>query len=301
MELKIEVKDILANSTQFYSIEKDKLVIGRNASSDIPLSNKYISDAHVEISLQKNNLFIQDMKSSNGTEIYENFRWNELECKKKKVPLPVQIKLAEVVVVTIQSGESQIISLSEVENDAAIMVLDICNSTHQAHNNEQLAFHLKQRLSNITKPIIYAAPIQFFKNTGDGFLVTFPTTSQALNTAIKILKKLEIRNKKSCNPPINVRIGLHKGRTYVIDPATEDIHGIDINITFRIEGLRKSAFGYLKRKIGEMDRILASKDFYQDYQKRSRRKDDIFELCGPAKLKGIKDKVTIYRVRWDNA
>jgi len=299
MELKVEVKDILANSTQFLSFEQDSLLVGRNPSSDITLSNKYISDSHVEISLQKNQIYIQDKKSSNGTEIYENFRWVELDSKRKKVSLPVQIKLAEVVVITLQSGESQIISLSEVENDAAIMVLDICNSTHQAHNNEQLAFHLKQRLSNITKPIIYAAPIQFFKNTGDGFLVTFPTTAQALTTAIKILKTLKSRNKKSKNPPINVRIGLHKGRTYVIDPATEDIHGIDINITFRIEGLRKSAFGYMRRKLGEMDRILASRAFYEDYKKRSRRKEDIFELCGSAKLKGIKEKVTIYRVRWE--
>ena len=84
----------------------------------------------------------------------------------------------------------------------------------------------------------------------------------------------------------------------MIDPATEDIHGIDINITFRIEGLKKTAFTNVRKAIGEQNRILASGIFYEDYKKKTRRKKELFSLCGSAKLKGIKEKVPIYRLDW---
>ena len=298
MELNIEIKDIMSHTSEFYSLSKDKITLGRKTSHEIAINNKYISDTHASIIMENERIYIKDEKSSNGTEIYSNNRWNTLDSRKQEVTLPVQIKLAEAVVVMIQSGESQMLSLSEVENNVAIMVLDLCDSTNQALDNEQIAFHLKQRLNNIAKPILYAAPINFYKNTGDGFLATFPKTSQAVNCAIKILKILEKRNKSSKNPPINVRIGLHKGVTYVIDPSTEDIHGIDVNITFRIEGLTKRAIRRTKAHIGEKNRILASKFFYTDYMKRAGRKKDLFELCGSARLKGIKDKIEIYRINW---
>ncbi len=298
MELRIEVKDILSHTSQFYSFKQDRIFLGRNSEHDITIQNKYISDTHASLIIKDNNLYIKDERSSNGTEVYMDYRWNPLKGRQMKFHLPVQIKLAEAVVVTIQSGESQIISLSEVENESSIMVLDLCDSTTQARKDEQIAFHSKQRLSNITKPILYGAGIQFYKNTGDGFLATFASSTQAVNTAMEILKVLEKRNKKTKNPPINVRIGLHKGRTYVIDPATEDIHGIDINITFRIEGLKKTAFTSVRKAIGEQNRILASKTFYDDYQKKTRRKKELFDLCGSAKLKGIKERIPIYRLNW---
>lgn len=298
MELSIEVKDILSNKDKFYSLNRDQISIGRNPGQNIVINNKYISDTHVSIFFKDDKLFVRDENSSNGTKLYSHYKWISLEKKQIEAVLPVQIKLAEAVIVTIQSGESKIISLSEIENDMAIMVLDICGSTNQARNSEQIAYHLKQRLNNIAKPLLYSAPITFYKNTGDGFLATFPQTTQAVNIAMNILKILEKRNKQSKNPPIDVRIGLHKGRTYIIDPATEDIHGIDINLTFRIEGLQKRAFTHLKNQIGEKNRILASEHFYLDYKKRTRRKKEIFEACGSAKLKGIKERVEIYRINW---
>lgn len=298
MQLEIEIKDILSNITRFYSLDKERILLGRNSDNEISIDNKYISDSHASVFFKNEKLYVKDENSANGTEIYSNFRWNKISKMGVEVTLPLQVKLAEAVVVTVQSGESQILSLAEVESDVAIMVLDLCGSTNQALNNEKIAFHLKQRLNNITKPILYSAPITFYKNTGDGFLATFPKTTQAVNTAIKIMEILEKRNKTSKNPPIDVRIGLHKGITYVIDPTTEDIHGIDINITFRIEGLIKKALRRPKSPIGEKNRILSSEYFYDDYNNTSRRKEEIFEFCGLARLKGIKKKVGIYRINW---
>jgi len=298
MELRIEVKDILSNRSQFFSFNQKSIKIGRNKSHDISIPNKYISDTHASLNIQDGSVYLKDERSSNGTEFYNAYHWHPLKTRKKKISLPAQIKLAEAVVLTIESGESRIISLSEIENDVAIMVLDICDSTNQSSKDEKIAFHLKQRLSQISKPLLYKSSVQFYKNTGDGFLATFPKTTQAANTAIKILKELEKRNKKTQNPPINVRIGLHKGRTYLIDPATEDIHGIDINITFRIEGLKASTIKQGHIKIPEINRILTTSEFYSDYQKKSRRKQQIIEYAGNAKLKGIRKKKEIYLINW---
>lgn len=298
MVLRIEVKDILSKSSCFYNFNKKEIILGRDPDSDIPIGNKYISTRHATIFMEGDNLYLRDDKSSNGTEYYGGYKWNPLGASRQKLKLPVQIKLAEAVVVTVQSGESQIVSLSEVESDSTIMVLDICGSTRQAVYNEELAFHLKQRLNHISKPILYSFPVLFYKNTGDGFLATFEKSTQAVNCAVKILKTLEKRNGKSKNPPIHVRVGLHKGQTYMIDPATEDIHGMDINITFRIEGLKKTALGGGSGKLEERDRILATKALYEDYKKHTRRKQEIFLPCGRARLKGIRDKVEIYSINW---
>ncbi len=299
MELRIEVKDIMTNKSRFYSFNTKSISIGRNPLSDISLKNKYISDRHLTLHCEKDALYAKDENSSNGTEYYNHYDWIPLTGRRKKLPLPTQLKLAEAVVVTIQSGESRIMSLTDIEHDVALMVLDLCGSTGQSANDEQIAYHLKQRLNLIAKPILFKAPVLFYKNTGDGFLATFARSTQAVNASIRILKELKKRNRRTNNPPINVRIGLHQGRTYIIDPATEDIHGVDINITFRIEGLKNAAFGHVSQKIDEKNRILASEDFYLDYMKRSRRKKEIFQYHGSAKLKGIKDRKKIYRIDWE--
>ncbi|MBB6480996.1 adenylate/guanylate cyclase domain-containing protein [Spirochaeta isovalerica] len=298
MMLRIEVKDILTNSSSFYNLSEGEILMGRDPQAQISIGNKYISSRHATIIQEKDRLYIRDEKSSNGSEYYSHYKWLPVGSKKREVSLPLQIKLAEAVVVTVQSGESQIVSLTEVQNDSAIMVLDICGSTRQSVYDEQIAFHLKQRLNTIAKPILYSAPVLFYKNTGDGFLATFEKSTQAANCAIKILKTLQKRNSRSKNPPIQVRIGLHKGQTYVIDPATEDIHGIDINITFRIEGLKKSSLPKSGDLYEERDRIFASQAFYEDYMKHTRRKKDILMPCGPAKLKGIREKISIYKLNW---
>ncbi len=298
MNFSIEIKDLLSNKSKFYSSNSNIIEFGRKSSNEFCIDNGYISENHATFSVREEKLYIKDNNSSNGSEFYCNHKWVKLENKKRLVKLPIQIRLAKAIVISINSGESQLISLSQVENEEAIMVLDICNSTSQSLNNEQIAFHLKQRLYSISKPIIFSQSVIFLKNTGDGFLATFPKTTNAVNAAIKILKTLELRNNKSNNPPINIRIGLHTGKTYVIDPATEDIHGIDINITFRIEGLKKSALKSSKIHFDDTNRILSSESFYTDYKKRTRRKKEIFEYCGLVKLKGIKEKKKIYKINW---
>lgn len=299
MLLSIEVKDLLTNNTRFYSLDKEEICFGRSPDQDIPVSNKYASGDHATLRVKKDGIFLRDEKSSNGTTLYKNSRWSRLESKWTKVKLPLQIRLADVVVISIQSGESQIMSLPETDKHAAMMVLDICNSTGQAVKNEQLAYHMKNRLNQITRPILYASPMEFYKNTGDGFLATFPNSTQAVKTAIEVLKTLERRNSRSKNPPINVRVALHVGATYRIDPITEDLHGSDINITFRIDGLRKTSFKPLENDPGVKNRLLTSEAFYLDFKKKTRRKNDIFAFCGQAKLKGIKERMPVYRINWE--
>ncbi|MFP4364683.1 MAG: adenylate/guanylate cyclase domain-containing protein, partial [Spirochaetia bacterium] len=165
--------------------------------------------------------------------------------------------------------------------------------------NDKMAFHLKKRLSAIAKPILFEENMNFYKSTGDGFLATFSGPLQALDVAQKILQALKKRNGTTDNPPIQVRIGLHFGKTYIIDPVTDDIHGYDINLTFRLEGLKKAAFSKFFVKLPQVNRILATRSFYDQIDNRSKRKREDFRLIGPAKLKGVDEKIDIFDVAWD--
>ncbi|MCG8572482.1 MAG: FHA domain-containing protein [Spirochaetes bacterium] len=297
MEWNIEIKDIISNKSKFYTFNKKKITLGRGSNNDIVIHNKYISDHHLSLWYQDHRYFVQDEQSSNGSEINLHYKWKELK-KESTAHLPLQLKLAKAVIMVVQTNESQIITIKEIEHEEAIMVLDLCDSTKMSFQNDKIAFHLKQRLSNISKPILYKNGVNFFKSTGDGFLATFPTTVRAFNAACRILRSINKRNQVSPNASIHVRIALHRGKTYIIDPVSDDIHGKDINITFRLEGLTKKALEKQSRKFCESDRILCTKYFVEDYEKKSRRKTRAFTYIGLAKMRGIKEKLEVFQAIW---
>lgn len=295
MEWNLEVKDIFSNKSEFYTFNKEKITIGRGQANDIVIQNQYISDKHLTLNYIDGNYTVKDEKSSNGSEININNKWKKLS-KKMTTEIPIQLKLAKAVVINIQSNESQLITLKELGVEEAIMVLDICDSTKMAFINENIAFHIKKRLVSISKPVLYSCNVNLFKNTGDGFLATFAKTAEAYKAAKKILESLEKRNLRTNHALIQVRIALHKGKTYVIDPTTCDIHGNDINITFRMEGLKKRSFDKLETEIPEVNRILCSKYFYDDYLANNKKGKAVFKYCGKAKMKGIRKKIEVYYV-----
>lgn len=298
MDWNIEVKDIISNVGNYYTLHKDKVTIGREESNDIVIDNKYISSHHLTLKATQTSISVKDENSSNGTTLNKDNKWIVLKGS-QKVNIPIQIKLAGAVLVNIQSNVSQVYNLKELEQQEAIMVVDICDSTRLSSLSDEIAFHIKRRLSTIAKPILYNNHINFFKSTGDGFLTTFPTSENALDAAKKILQALEKRNNNTTNPPINIRIGLHLGKTYVIDPVTKDIHGNDTNITFRLEGIKPRDFIKVEQDFPKTNRILCSHDFQDDIIKIAPQKASHIHYCGKAKLKGIKDAVDVYNIPWE--
>jgi class 3 adenylate cyclase len=150
------------------------------------------------------------------------------------------------------------------EKFQGIMVLDLCESSKLANTDEKMAFHLTMRLQSIAKRILDKANVDFFKSTGDGFIATFDNVMNAFDAAESLLKVLKTRNKRTPNPPINVRIALHAGKTHIYGDTNKDIYGIDVDLTFRLEHVKAGAFPSLKTVLPEQNRILCSKDFVHE-------------------------------------
>jgi class 3 adenylate cyclase len=161
-----------------------------------------------------------------------------------------------------------------------------------------MALHLKQRLQQLAEPVLTEYGMRFFKGTGDGFLATFTTASKTVNAAIELVGRIKHRNARTTNPPIHYRIALHYGETWGISTGGQDIHGNDVNITFRIEGAQQEAFGATQFDLPRMDRILCSRALLDEI--RGKEGLDVpaeTALVGSATLKGIHDPVEIHLVK----
>ena len=103
-------------------------------------------------------------------------------------------------------------------------------------------------------------------------------------------------NSRTANAPIHYRISLHQGETWGISTGGQDIHGNDVNIAFRIEGVQGEAF-QTPTALPRMDRILCSKALLGEIeQAASDPLPATTQEIGAATLKGIHDPVTLYLV-----
>jgi class 3 adenylate cyclase len=290
-------------------VDKQTVTVGRTEDNDIALPDSRVSRRHATLTLTGDMPFAEDLGSMNGTFMKKGDQWRAIE-KRCAIPrhsvlrmgtravLEVDALSAPVTTVkarpeNLLASESIIRSIGEFEREQAIMVLDLCESTKIASRDERMAFHLKERLAAISNAVLSRLHVDFFKSTGDGFLATFTDIRDALDGAKEILNKIEKRNAASTNPPINIRIGLHAGKTYTINETAGDIHGSDVNLAFRLEGVQPEDVVDAKRQFPRRNRILCSSDFVTKLRRPAARRND-FILCGHAKLKGIADPVEIY-------
>src|SRR5206468_21225 len=65
------------------------------------------------------------------------------------------------------------------------------------------------------------------KNMGDGLMVVFPTTSEAVATAVAIQQNVDRHNARSGVVALSVRVGLHIGEPVVDE---DDYFGLPVNV-----------------------------------------------------------------------
>jgi class 3 adenylate cyclase len=248
------------------------------------------------------------LNSTNGTYLMDNFKEEKIQGK-RITPSPATLKFGDTVA-SVSFGEfistdsaaiTQSLLVSSVEEIVhkrlfeALLVLDQCGSSSLADmEGDATSFHLKKRMFQLCDSVFKEHKPSFTKNTGDGFFATFTEAETCFLAARKIMRRIHHRNRVTQHLPIYVRIGLHAGETYYMDLTNMDRHGNDMNIAFRIEGVREEAFiGGLKSPLPEKDRIVASKHFLDLVPKEK----DNFLLLGEADLKGIKESVELYLYR----
>ena len=96
-------------------------------------------------------------------------------------------------------------------------------------HGDDAAIALVTRLSEIVEAAIRPASGVIVKRLGDGFLLAFPSASQALRGAVAI-RDAALRGGRA-ESPVDVRIAVHAGEPLI---DRDDLLGHDVNLTARL-------------------------------------------------------------------
>ena len=153
---------------------------------------------------------------------------------------------------------------------AAIMFTDIVGFTELSARDDEGAFALIEKQREILKPIVSELGGEWLKEMGDGLLLSFPSSKQAVNCAIKIqhiVKEID---------DLNLRIGIHQGDILEKDG---DIFGDDVNVASRIEPFSATGGVAISHKV--QSDISSSPEFETKF------------ISQPS-LKGVRQEVKVY-------
>jgi len=153
---------------------------------------------------------------------------------------------------------------------AVIVFTDIVGFTDLSSKDEPAALELLDKQRNILKPIVDSFNGQWLKEMGDGLLLTFQGTLDAVKCCIAIQTEVnKIEN-------LNLRIGIHQGEVVF---KNDDVIGDDVNIASRAEPFAEPG------GIVVTDRVNVSL-----------MRDPAFKtkLIGSPMLKGVRQKISLY-------
>lgn len=189
-------------------------------------------------------------------------------------------------------------STSGREVPEAVMVVDICESSKMMDlYGDGATYLIKNALEDIMFPIFKNNKSTFTKSTGDGFLVCFPNSRLSLDTALQVLEGVSTYNSKvEDGPQIHLRFGIHFGAVRIRHDG--DRHGTNINIPFRVEGLKGEDLitvkdGITREEFKLMDRILITEALYSEVLKKG---DYNIRFVGLFELRNITGIHKIYQV-----
>lgn len=155
---------------------------------------------------------------------------------------------------------------------SAIVFTDIVGFTALSAKNEPAALELLNKQRELLKPIVENYKGTWLKEIGDGLLLTFNSSIEAVNCCVEIQKATKDTQ------GLNLRVAIHQGEVVV---QGNDIIGDDVNIASRIEKYAASG------GIAISGRVNASLE-----------RDPKFstQYLGSPYLKGVSQEVKIYSI-----
>ena len=119
---------------------------------------------------------------------------------------------------------------------AAILAADVVGYSRLIGQDEATTLHrLKELRRNLIDPIIREHHGRVVKTTGDGILIEFPSTVEAVRCAVRVQRSMaEAEEKIPPDHRITFRIGIHEGDVVV---EGGDLFGDGVNVASRLEGL----------------------------------------------------------------
>lgn len=297
MNWKVRVRPIDGQEKgEIHTFEGESVAIGRALDNDLVIPHPCVSRYHLILARSAGGILVEDQGSTHGTAL-------AVPGSEMKVasPLVVQppftLKLAGEMMVEVFAGpklrlrdsrysESVVVDIAPLGFPASLMVLDLCDSTFTACENEVAAYHLKTRLASISREVLQSVPPRALKDTGDGFLAVFSDPRAPAEASFEILHRVEARNLRSTHPPIKLRVALHHGRVFRIGERGDDVHGRDVNLVFRLEGVQESAFTAQPPCFPATNRVLCTQAFWRELAQRETGRFSAAS-CGFARLEGF--------------
>ena len=158
------------------------------------------------------------------------------------------------------------------------MFTDTVGSTVAAQADEPGALRRLREQEELVRPLFTEHKGREVKSTGDGFLVEFDSALRATQCAVEIQRRMHERNSRPNVVPVQLRIGIHLGE---VEQHGDDIFGDAVNIAARVEPLADPG------GVSVSEHVCAQIRNKLPYQ---------LETQGPKTLKGIQDRIDIYRV-----
>jgi adenylate cyclase len=126
--------------------------------------------------------------------------------------------------------------MSQTRRLAAILAADVAGySRLMGADEEGTHERLKAHLRELVEPKIAEHRGRIVKNTGDGFLVEFPSVVDAVRCAVEVQRGMVDREPEMPeDAQIRFRIGVNLGDVIVEE---HDIFGDGVNVAARLEGL----------------------------------------------------------------
>ena len=160
----------------------------------------------------------------------------------------------------------------------AIMFTDIVGFTKIMGDDETTALSILENQQSLINPKVQEHKGTIIKKMGDGLLIEFPSTVEAVECATQMQDSIKSYNTSGSNIEFHIRIGIHLGDIVILG---DDILGDGVNIASRIEPLASP------------DGICITDAVYQSVKSKlkldAKRIDDV-------DLKHIDDKYTIYKL-----
>lgn len=112
-----------------------------------------------------------------------------------------------------------------------IVFVDIAGFTNfTATQGDEKAIKVLSVLNDLVGRAVRSGKGEVVKGLGDGFLLAFPSASQAITAGLK-LSSLALAAKEKKKFPVNLRISVHAGEPLV---EQDDLLGHDVNLTARL-------------------------------------------------------------------